>query len=64
MPKQCKVALNQKVPKGYHKVAFERKGKLYIEVDNILVVLPNPFDNIPRYVKLYKNKSGEWHIRK
>lgn len=60
----CKVKLNAEVPKGYYKVCFERKGNLYISINNQIQVIPNPFDEVPLYVKAYRLKNGQWKLRK
>jgi hypothetical protein len=51
------------IPSGYSKVVFEKKGFLYIDVDNETIKIKNPYDYTPLYVKLFKSK-GEWKIRK
>lgn len=63
-PTSCKVVEKVERPKGYYKVCFEKKGKLYINVDNYIRIIPNPFSEVPKYVKVYKQKNGEWKIRK
>jgi hypothetical protein len=37
-----------------NKVRFERNGKLYIEVNDQVIVLDNPFSEVPRYVNVVK----------
>lgn len=63
MPKQCKLSKQVEVPKGYNKVVFERKGFLYVQIDNQTIKFLNPYDYIPEYVKVYKSK-GELKIKK
>lgn len=63
MPKYCKISADAQVPNGYNKVVFERKGYLYVKVDDQTIKMLNPFDYIPDCVKLYKSK-GELKIRK
>nr|DAR61738.1 MAG TPA: hypothetical protein [Caudoviricetes sp.] len=63
MPSNCKVKLNAEVPKGSYRVAYERKGKLYVDVKNQIVIVDNIYDFTPLYVKLYKS-GGKWRIRK
>lgn len=58
MPKECKVKQNAEVPKGYYRVRDERKGWLYIDVDNETIKVKNPFDSVPLYVKVSKTKAG------
>ena len=60
----CKIKLNADIPKGYYKVCFERKGNLYISINNQIQVIPNPFNEIPLYVKVYKLKNGQWKLKK
>lgn len=63
MPKECKVKQNIQIPKGNYKVLFARKNKLYIQVDNEIIILQNPFNETPVYVKLLKTKTGTWKIK-
>lgn len=51
------------IPKNYYKVQFEKKKSLYIEVKNNIIVLKNPFDYVPVYVKLSKDRNGKWSIK-
>lgn len=63
-PKNCPIKSEAPMPKGYYKVEFERKGYLYILIDDQLIKLVNPYnDKIPKMVKLYKSKNV-WKIRK
>ena len=64
MPEDCPIKKRHEMPKGYNKVVFERHGDLYIEVDNYTVIIKNPFNYVPEYVKLSKNKQGKWYIKK
>lgn len=64
MPDNCKVKKNFNIPKGSYKVCFERHNNLYIEVDNYIEVMANPFGYTPEYVKLGKNKQGKFYIKK
>ena len=63
MPSNCKVKEQAEIPKGYYKVCFERRGKLYIDIDNNVKIVPNPFDYVPLYVKVTKYKNGNIKIR-
>lgn len=63
-PKKCKVAEVAELPKGYYEVAFERKGYLYVRVENQTVKVLNVYDSVPLMVKMYKTKNGEWKLRK
>ena len=64
MPAKCKVVEQQEIPKGYYKVRMERKGYLYVDIDNQTYRIPNPFDDVPLYVKATKLKNGTWKLRK
>lgn len=64
-PKECKVAENKEIPTGSYRVCFERHGNLYVEINNHIKIFPNPFkEDIPKYVKAYKMKNGNWRIKK
>lgn len=63
MPDDCKIKRQADVPAGYYRVREERKGWLYIDVDNYTIRVKNPFDHIPLYVRARKLKSGEYKIR-
>ena len=48
-----------------NKVLFEKRGKLYIETNDEIgqvITLDNPFDEIPKAVKLLKRQNGEYYI--
>ena len=64
MPENCKIKSKLQIPKGYSKVRFERKGYLYVDVNDQTIQIKNPFDDIPLYVKVTKSKDGNWRIRK
>lgn len=64
MPTNCKVKENFEIPKGYYKVRMERKGYLYIDIDNQTFKILNPFDEVPLYVKATKLKNGNWRLKK
>lgn len=65
MPKDCKVKVNATAPIGYNKVAYERKGYLYIYLDaDTVIKVKNTLDKIPPYVKLRKTSGGEYKIGK
>lgn len=51
------------IPKNYYKVQFEKKNSLYIEVKNNIIILKNPFNYVPVYVKLSKDRNGKWSIK-
>lgn len=63
-PKECKITEKAELPKGYYRVAFEKRGFLYVRIENGLIKIKNPYDEIPIMVKAYKTKNGEWKIRK
>ena len=58
MPQECKVKQAIEIPVGYCRVRDERKGWLYIDINNETIKIKNPFDDIPLYVKVSKTKSG------
>lgn len=64
MPKSCKQKQAQEIPKGCYPVREERKGYLYVDVNNQTLKFLNPFENIPLYVKLTKSKDGTYRIKK
>ena len=47
-----------KIPNGYKKVEYERRGYLYINMGTEVIKVLNPFDDIPQFVKVSKTKSG------
>lgn len=55
----CRLKSEYTVPEKASRVRFEKKGELYIEVENNMVItLKNPFDFVPKYITLYKTKNG------
>lgn len=65
MPKDCKVKVNATAPIGYNKVAYERKGYLYVYLDaDTVIKVKNTLDKIPPYVRLRKTSGGEYKIGK
>lgn len=64
MPEDCKVKLRNAVPSGYSLVRFERKGFLYIDIDGQTRVIKNPFDYVPKYVRVVTNKVGKIRLKK
>lgn len=62
MPTDCNVKANVKTPKGYYKVIHERKGYLYIDYKGNGIQVPNPFDEVPLYVKVRKNRNGQYTV--
>ena len=63
MPKSCHVKINVEVPDGYYRVREERKGYLYVDINEITYKILNPFDSVPKYVKATKTKNG-WRLKK
>jgi hypothetical protein len=46
-----------------NKVRFERNGKLYVEVNDQVMIFENPFNEIPKYVNVICNE-GQYTIDK
>lgn len=63
-PEKCRIKEQYEIPKGYYKVQFERKGKLYVVVGDQTIPIANPYDYVPVFVKLRKNKEGKFYIIK
>jgi len=63
MEKYCKYLKSKNAPEGYYLVEFSKKGFLYVTVNNETIKIKNPFNYIPDFVRVYKNK-GEWKIKK
>lgn len=63
MPDDCPQKIKAEIPAGYRRVIQERKGKLYIEIGEQAVIVPNPFDHVPLYVKATKLKNGTWRLK-
>lgn len=61
--KICRLRTEYKIPDGAFEVRFEKKGELYIETNDSVVVLKNPFEFIPKYVTLVK-KDNDYIIDK
>lgn len=60
--KERNVGVNKDTP---NKVLFEKRGKLYIETNDEIgqvVALDNPFDTVPKAVKLLKRQNGDYYI--
>lgn len=62
--KDCKVLKSQEIPQSYYWVRFERRGRLYVDIDGQIEIIPNPFDEVPLYVKATKTKGGKWKLKK
>lgn len=63
MPENCKVKENRNIPKGYYKVCFEKRGNLYVSIDDKIQIFSNPFDHVPSFVKIFKFKNGNFKIK-
>lgn len=63
MSQECKVKEKKETPKGFYKVCFEKKKFLYINVNDQIQIIENPYDFIPSYVKMSKLKNGAWKIK-
>lgn len=62
MPTDCNIKSKIDTPKGYYKVMQERKGYLYINYKGDGIQVPNPFDEVPLYVKVRKSKNGQFTV--
>lgn len=58
----CKIRNKKEIPDGFFEVRFEKKGFLYVEYKDRVLKLKNPYDFIPPYVKVGKNKK--FYIKK
>lgn len=66
MPANCKIKEKTiDIPKGHYAVAFARKGLLYVNIKGIIYPLDNPYkdEEVPKYVKIQKNKQGDWIVK-
>lgn len=55
----CKYMSNDiKIPDGYKKVEYEKRGYLYVNMGGEVVKILNPFNDIPQFVKVSKTKNG------
>ena len=54
----CKYMNEVEIPEGYNKVEYERHGYLYVDMGNEVIKIPNPFEDIPQFVKVSKTKTG------
>ncbi len=68
--KKCRLYIEKENSMGItketpNKVLFEKRGKLYIETNDEIgqvITLDNPFDEVPKAVKLLKRQNGEYYI--
>lgn len=58
MPENCPVKKRASCPPGYYPVRQERKGYLYVDIDDVTHKIKNPFDIVPEYVQARKYKNG------
>lgn len=67
--KNCKTYLDKESTIGKssatpNKVLFEKRGKLWIEEsEDQVLIFDNPFDYVPKFVKLLKKPNGEYYIK-
>ena len=64
MPKNCKIKQQNNIPEGYYKVWFEKRGNLYVDLNGHIEIIPNPFEEVPLYVKVFKLRNGSWKLKK
>ena len=57
MPKHCKVAKGANIPVGTLPVRMCRKNQLYVDIDGQTKVFNNPFNFIPLWVRIEKDKE-------
>jgi hypothetical protein len=61
----CLLRTKKEVPEGCCNVRFEKKGKLYVDYEDRVIVVVNPYDIVPDYVKIgIRRKSGEFYVKK
>ena len=61
----CVLREKKEIPEGYCNVRFEKKGKLYVDYENRVIAVVNPYDIVPDYVKIgIRRKSGEFYVKK
>lgn len=58
----CKLYNEIIIPKGMNKVRFVKNNNLYIELEDSVIKLPNPFDYEPEFVGLTQVKDN-WYIK-
>ena len=63
MPKDCKVKQKYESPTGSYRVSYEKHGYLYVEVENQIVVVKNPYDYTPTFVLLEK-ANEDWAVKR
>lgn len=64
MPKNCKVKqMNVNQYNGKYKVGFHHNGYLYVNINDKIYKLENPFNFIPDYVEI-EQKDGAYIVKK
>lgn len=59
--KYCKFLKEEEekqIPVGYYKVKFSRHGCLYIDFKGTTIKVKNPFEDVPKFVKVKKTKTS------
>ena len=57
----CNILKNEiekEKPKDCYKVNFERHGYLYVDFNGSIIKVKNPFEDIPKFVKIKKTKAS------
>lgn len=57
MPDNCKVATTQIPPAGFYKVVQSRKQWLYVRIGTQTIMIKNPYDEVPAFVKIDANHN-------
>lgn len=52
MPKRCKRMDSLEAPEGFYKVRQSRKQWLYVEIGNMTVMIENPYNEVPAFVRV------------
>lgn len=63
-PTKCKLIENAEIPQGYYKVCFEKRGNLYVDYNGHIEIVRNPFEEVPKFVKMIKGRNGVWRVKK
>lgn len=68
MASNCPIYINseKEISEGMNRVLFaDKKGNLTVEINtDFAVSIPNPYDYVPTEVNVYKDKSGNYKIKK
>ncbi len=63
--KYCMLRMKKDIPVGCYNVRFEKKGKLYVDYENRVICVSNPYNVVPDYVKIgTRKKTGEFYVKK